>query len=128
MDGLTRFELAIGARFNEAASEAVDVLNETERFTDLVAQAIASQVVNVDTSIADKAATFALELTADDGVKRPLMQMLAQHLFKKTEQPKYVPVASIAPAVVKALEQYSRDSIVVASSPWSVEPIPSRQW
>lgn len=128
MDGLTRFEAAIGAKFNNAANGAVVVLSETDRFTDMVAQAIASQIGSVEPTIADKAATFALNLTADDGVNRPLVRMLAKHLFKVTEQPKYVPVASIAPAVEKALEQYSRDSIAVASSRWSAKTIPTRQW
>lgn len=127
MDGLTSFEAAIGSRFGNAASEAVQVMNETDRFTDSVAQAIAGQVVNVESSIADKAATFAIELTSDSGVNRSLIGMLANHLFgAATEQPKYIPVASIAPAVVSALKQYSKDSIAVSS--WSVESIPVREW
>lgn len=122
MSNLDRLEKTIDTRLQGTVVDAIATTADIDRFTDVVAQAIAARVDEIPESIACKVVAYS---ASSNG--KSLIGLLLQHLLRaSTTPPKYIPVSAIAPAVESALADFAVETIEL--SEWGGDTIDLTDW
>lgn len=125
MTDFARLETVIATRFETTAIDAVIAIRNVKAFKAALVGAIASEINNIT---AESIACEVASIVAEEEGSRSLIDLVLGHFRKTpTTPPRYIPLASIAPAVESALAAFTAETIDL-SSEWGGDTIDFTDW